>query len=91
MSSRPTIEELSSSSDDEFMDFSSEEDHSVASEEPNDPLADYETVNADTERQSRDAAASGQPIDMSNAIDMTEKKEDVLEVEVLPEEEMKAV
>lgn len=91
MASRPVIEELPSSSDDDSVEFGSVEDKSVSSEEQNDPLADFETVNADAERQSRDAAAAGQPIDLSNAVDMTEKKEEVLEVEVLPEEETQEV
>ena len=67
------------------------EDQSASSEEGGSGFDDFETVNADAERQSRDAAAAGQPIDLSNAVDMTEKKEEVLEVEQLPEDEMQAV
>ena len=88
MSSGPQIEELSSSSEEDFLDFSSDEG---TSEQLKDPLEDYETSFDDSAREARDAAANGQPIDMTNPIDMTEPKEEVLVVEELPEEEMKAV
>jgi len=91
MSSRPVIEELPSSSDDESLDFGSADDQSVGSDLAHDPLEDFQTVNADAERQSRDAAAAGEPVDLSNAIDMTEKQEEILEVEQLPEDEMQVV
>ena len=88
MSNRPTIEELSSSSDDDSLDFDS------AEESPRDPLADFEKVNIEDrspELESRDAAASGEPADFTNPDDVEPPKEEVLTVEELPEEEMKSV
>lgn len=56
-----------------------------------DPLSDFERVNADSARASRDAAAHGQPVDLSNPVDVEEKKEEPLIVEDLPAEEMERV
>lgn len=94
MSSRPVIEELPSSSDDESLDFDSAEDLSGDSDDEikrHDPLADFEKVEASAAAQSREAAVEGAPVDFTNPIDLTEPKEEVLEVEELPEEEMKKV
>ena len=93
MASTSRIEELSSS-DDDSLDFNSaeeEEEEDSLSDRPHDPLADYEKVDGDAERQARDAASAGSPIDMSTAFDPEEKKEEPLIVEELPEEEVKEV
>jgi hypothetical protein len=90
MASTGRIEELSSSEDDS-LDFNSAEEEDSLSDLQADPLADYEKVDGDAERRGREAAAAGSPIDMSNAIDPEEKKDEPLVVEELTEEEMKEV
>lgn len=82
------VEVLSSSSDDDSLDFDSAEELSV------DPLADFEKVNHEDrspELQSREAAAAGTPADFTNPDDVEKPAEEVLTVEELPEEEMKSV
>lgn len=88
MSSGPTVEELSSSSDDDSLAYDSAEELSV------DPLADFEKVQQEhqsPETQSRDAAVAGEPADFTNPDNVEPPKEEVLVVEELPEEEMKSV